>query len=273
MSVEVAFNINGVNGVDFFSFPNAGYGGRDDNFRLTKLEEGEDTFIVYKKDRICRGFVVMLHGGHGHAYLDLPTSAEDIEIFYQYIKYLCDKVGDTTFILNGEEVSTEYISTYIQHDIKVSENILKEVQQVLESGEHQEFYVFGVMNPICLGLEQIQQIAGDLANFTMYMHNLQNQDIFYAGVQLYKNGADDSTMGILVVSEDCTTSLPDEPFLFNDEITVDRWIVGLYFDSGETKYISFDKLLANVDTSRRYDAKRFIVTLNHEEMEKIIEEA
>lgn len=271
MSVEVTFSIDGIKREDFLNFSDASYGSRDDNFRLTELEEGEHSFIVYRKDRICRGFEVVLHGAHGHAYLGLPTSAEDIELFYRYIKYLCDKTGSTTFVRDEEEVSTAYIETYIQNEIKTSKNTLKQVRQMLESDEYQEFFISGVMNPICLGREQIEQIDDGLDAFATYMHNIQIQDLFYAGVQLYKNSEDDSTMGVLVISENCTTTLPDEPFIFNDDIQVDRWIAGLYFDSGEIQYILYNQLLATLDMSHRYDAKRFIVTLNREEMERIIQ--
>lgn len=283
MSVEVTFNMNGVKEVDCFNFPNAGYARQDDNYRVTELKDsesnigfieledgGKEPFIVYREDCIGRGFEVVLHETHGHASLPLPTSIEDIELFYNYIKYLCDKSGTPIFIRDEEEVSIEYIPTFIQNDAAASEGALKQIQNAIENDDYQEFFIFGVVNPICLGSKQMAEIKGDIHQFSTYMHKIQSQDIFYSGVQLFSN-EEDGTTGVFVLPENCTASLPDEPFIFNREIEVDNWVIALFFDNEEVEYIPYEQLLAHVDQSNRYDAKRFIVNLSGEKMREIIE--
>ncbi len=244
------------------------YGIMDEAFRLEENKIGENT-VLFDKQHVCRGFEVSLNNNEIFLRMPLPTSTKDIEFFYNYITKICKKLNTKKFIRENETVFIDQIEEFINFDIETSKNALKQMQTKIESEEMNNMYLFGAVNPICLGKEEIEKINNSPRNLGELLNSIQTKDVYYAKPSIYQK-KDESFFGVFVLTSDVPTVLPYIPKLImpNKEIKVNNWYLCFVVKDQMLGQIAYDDFTSNLKDEDSYDSEHFVINLN----EKIIKD-
>lgn len=264
MSETIRIKNNGLKITDIVDVEKDGYGVLDDAFRL-KDEEIENSTILYNKGMLQRGMGVEIDEQFITLFQNLPTGKEDINYFYNKLKLILSKLGETEFYYDDELSSIEQIDNYIQYAIEVSEDAIIRMENMVASGECDTIEIFGVMNPISIGKNAFREIDGQLDNFANYLHRLQNQDYYYAAPLLFQK-EDGEVCGIYVLTEDVLSVLPTKPTIYNSEIFVSRYDIASNFENDDVIQVSYRAFLEVVNKDNIYDDRCFFVNLSKEQI-------
>ena len=131
--------------------------------------------------------------------------------------------------------------------------------------------IFGVMNPIDIGKNEIRQISGDLTRFGDFMDRLQNMDIYYAAPRFYQM-KDGKILGAYALSADVPSVIPLIPragMMLNEDVKVDVWNVSLVIAEEEIHTIMYEDLIDFVGEREHYDADNILVLLSVDEMKEL----
>lgn len=246
---------------------NLSFGVANENYVIIEGETGKYT-ILYDKESIGRGFEVWIEDKDIFMRLPLPSTAGDIVKFYTLIECLCGKMGVKEFIREGEKVPVEYCNMFIQQDTDASIEAIEEITSRILSGESKQFFIFGAVNPVALGVKEVNKIAGNMDYFEELLHELQTLDLYYASPRFYKkeNG---ELFGMYFIEEDLVTAVPYSPYvLFEMDEEVNEWY--MYLPGGIT--VSYDNFIEKAPHVRDYDDVRFITTLSEDDIMKIADE-
>lgn len=276
MAVEVTIKSKGLFKKDFAlkDILDSGmrYGIMDEAFRLDENKVGKYT-VLFENAHLCRGFEVSLSKGRVDLRLSLPSSRHEIEYFYRYIHNLCKKMKTEEFIREGETILVSDIQRFIDLDSETSLNALKMIASEIQVGKYENMYLFGAINPISIGKEELKMIDFNLEKLADFMHDHQSLDVYYAKANVYRN-SENELFGVYTLTEDVPTVLPYKGQLFttNRDLKVDNWNLALVFDEKMAGTISYDDFLGSVEKNRKYDAEHFIISLSKEKMKKILEQ-
>lgn len=244
------------------------YGIMDEAFRLDENQVGEHT-VLFKRDKMCRGFEVTLKKGAIDLRMPLPTSNEDIKYFYEYINKLCGIMKTNKFIREGEVCTFDLIDEFIKLDTDTSIMALKEIKKNIET-KGGCMYIFGALNPIAVGKKEIDFIGNNPNKLGELLNRLQNMDVYYAKPTLYTL-ADNTVMGVYSIVDENPSVLPYKATVpFDNEITVNKWIIGLVIDEELAGFIPYDDFIKNVKKFDEYDTEHFIAKINSKEMNKLL---
>ena len=249
---------------------NMDYGIMDENYRLSSRKIGEYT-ILYNTQSIQRGLEVSIKKKQIHLRLPLPTGEDEITFFYEYIERICKKFKTNTFEREGEIGNIHQKEKWIELDKETSKKALETMNQDIEQNKYETMYLFGVYNPIAIGKRELEIIQNDIGKLGNFLHQLQSIDRYYASAKVYQRN-DGNLFGLYVLTEEVVSIVPLKPSVFmNNDIKVDDWNIAFVYDNDMQGTISFDNFIKNVDTSELYDTEHFIITLNQNEMKKLIE--
>lgn len=243
----------------------------DESFRLDEGKVGEYT-VIFNSKSICRGYEISFGKGIINLRMPLPTSKKDIEYFYEYVKYVCQKMGTNKFIRDNEEISFDVIPHCIELDVEASCNALNKMSNDLEDGTYSNLYTFGAVFPISLGKRELDRIQGDCEKFGELLNELQSMDVYYAGARVYQkdNG---EYFCIYVLTEEVPTVLPFIPKLLmsDNSFKVDDWNIGFVIDGENKGFISYENFLDSISKDKLFDTEHFIIKLDSKKMEKLLE--
>lgn len=247
------------------------YGIMDEAYRLEEGVVGENT-VIFKDKQIARGYEISLENSKVHLKMPLPSSYEDIQFFYEYIKILCEKLGTKEFIREDEKCTFSMIPTFVDMDIKTSELALKLLKKDIDKGEYENMYVFGAINPIALGKKEVEKIAGDTNKFGEFLDCLQKQDLYYAAPQVYQR-KDGTYFGIYILTENVPSICPYQAKLLVNEkqINVTEWNIGFVVDDEVKGFIPFDDFLNATKKEEDYDAEHFILTMKKKTIKELLD--
>lgn len=249
---------------------NMRYGIMDENYRLDEGKVGEYT-VIFNNNHICRGYEITLKKGEINLSMPLPTSNEDIEFFYEYIKILCEKMKTKTFIREDEETSFDKIDEFIQFDTDASIRALEQIEENLDNGEYANMYIFGARNPISLGKKELSKINKDPKKLGKVMHELQNMDIYYAAPKVFQKN-DKTLFGVYTLTENIPSVLPYKANLFmNNELKIDEWHIGFVIEGKLSGIISYNDFIDSIKKDNEYDSEHFIISLKRKEMDDLLE--
>lgn len=244
---------------ELIALKNLGYGISDENCVLEINKVGEYT-VLYDPKLIGRGIEVTKEKENILLRLSLPTTLSEIELFYDLIKMICQKLGVKEFLRDEEEMPLKYIDGCIEADRLASIKALNDIEQKILNNDTHNFAIFGAINPIFLGKWEIKEINGDLKKLEYLLNRLQQMDAYYANPHLYKR-LDGSIFGVYFVGEDILTIVPEKPFiLFSNVDNVQDWYVMLQDNTA----IKYDDFIKNVKRENEYDDNHFVVLLNKE---------
>ena len=269
MSVKVRIKQNSIfkkklNIKSIIKLTNLSYGICDENYRLISDTTADHT-LLYDKNKLARGIDVSLEKTDIVLFLNLPTTSFEIRKFYEIIEKLCNELKITTYIRDEENVSLNDNDKFIKCDEQESISALKQIQEDIEQGKYERLEIFGIYNPISLGLKEVKQIDNNLDNFEEYLHNIQSIDVYYAAPRVYK--VKDKLIGIYAVGPNIPTVVPTTPYIVLNQLEgINDWYVLL----SENKTIKYEDFINNINSKQYYDANHVIALLNDNDINDLL---
>lgn len=245
--------------------------GSFDGTRLNINEKGPDGSIsMFNPNHIGRSISVDFGKNEINLYLPLPTSAEDIDDFYETAKRVADFWNGEVDASQDGQPFDPYNSKQYSDDAKETSLIV--LQQIIK-GEFKAPVLYCALWAIYLDDRDIKELSnGDGLNALRdFMHKMQNIDAYYARPNFYQTKYSDTIFGIYVFSEGVVSIVPNAPRLplgfgnlqSGKSISVEDWYVCLYSDTeekilGHVMYDDFLKAL-KPDDYYHYDASNILL--------------
>lgn len=250
---------------EIIELTNLSYGVCDENYRIIQNEIANHT-LIYDKNKLARGIDISLDGTDIVLLLSLPTTPSEIRKFYEVIQIICNKLNIQNYIREEEKVSIKDNDKFIKFDEEGSIAGLKDLEEKIGQDEYKRFEIFGVYNPISIGLKEIKKINNSLNNFEDYLNKIQSLDVYYATPRVYR--VKEKLIGIYAIGANIPSVVPTEPYIVLNQINgIEEWYVMI--KEGKTvKYIDF---INNVENKEYYDANHVIVTLSEKEVDGLLD--
>ncbi len=245
---------------DIIKLTGLSYGISDENYRLIKNEKAVHT-LLYDEKKLARGIDISLDGTDIILLLSLPTSISEIRRFYEIIEKICYKLKIKNYIREEEQVSLNDKEKFIKYDEQASVAGLEKIKANILQDEYKRFEVFGIYNPISIGVKEIKQIENNLDKLENYFHKIQSLDVYYAVPRVYK--INEKLVGIYAIGANIPSVVPTTPYIVLNQIQgIEKWYVMLK----EGKTIKYEDFINNINTKEYYDANHIIATLSNEEI-------
>lgn len=250
---------------DIIELTNLSYGVCDENYRLIRNEKGNHT-LIYDENRLARGIDLSLDGTDIILLLSLPTSLSEIRKFYEVIEKICNELKIKNYIREEENVSLNDKEKFIKFDEQASISGLEDLQEKIGRDEYKRFELFGIYNPISIGVKEIKEIGNSLDNLENYFHKIQSLDVYYATPRVYK--VNDKLIGIYAIGANIPSVVPTKPYIVLNQIQgIEKWYVMLK----ESKTVKYEDFINHIKTKEYYDANHIIITLNDEEINGLLD--
>lgn len=242
------------------------YGASNDHYCLDEGKEGKYT-ILYDPEKIGRGIEVWHEDDNINLSLPLPTIGHDIDIFYKLVEKICKELDVYFFSCEGETVAITDVYANVDNDKETSMGAIRHIRNNTEMERDKHVILFGVLNPVCIGVNECAEIGDSLEGFDNFMHRIQSIDAFYATPSFYQR-KDQSIYGVYFVGENIVTTIPFNPVdPFHKIDSLDSYFV--YLPDGN--YILYDDFIKNVMMAEYYDAGHITVNLNEEMIESLVD--
>lgn len=270
MSVSVRIKQKGLfkkklNIEEIIKITNLSFGVCDENYRLIKNEIANHT-LIYDENKLARGIDISLDDKDIILLLNLPTSSSEIRTFYDVIEKICNELNIKQYIREEETVSLNDKEKFIEYDEKGSIAGLESLQKEIEKDNYKSLEIFGIYNPISIGLNEIKKINNSLDNFEEYLNQIQSLDVYYATPRVYK--VDGKLIGIYAIGANISSVVPIKPYIILNQIRgIEEWYVMLK----EGKTVKYDDFISNVTQKEYYDANHLIVTLSENEVDLLLD--
>lgn len=250
---------------EIIELTNLSYGVCDENYRIIQNEIANHT-LIYDKNKLARGIDISLDGTDIVLLLSLPTTPSEIRKFYEVIQIICNELNIQNYIREEEKVSIKDNDKFIKFDEEGSIAGLKDLEEKIGQDEYKRFEIFGVYNPISIGLKEIKKINNSLNNLEDYLNKIQSLDVYYATPRVYR--VKEKLIGIYAIGANIPSVVPTEPYIVLNQINgIEEWYVMI--KEGKTvKYVDF---INNVENKEYYDANHVIVTLSEKEIDGLLD--
>lgn len=250
---------------EIIKITNLSFGVCDENYRLIKNEIANHT-LIYDENKLARGIDISLDDKDIILLLNLPTSSSEIRTFYDVIEKICNELNIKQYIREEETVSLNDKEKFIEYDEKGSIAGLESLQKEIEKDNYKSLEIFGIYNPISIGLNEIKKINNSLDNFEEYLNQIQSLDVYYATPRVYK--VDGKLIGIYAIGANISSVVPIKPYIILNQIRgIEEWYVMLK----EGKTVKYDDFISNVTQKEYYDANHLIVTLSENEVDLLLD--
>ena len=250
---------------EIIKLTNLSYGVSDENYRIIPNEIAEHT-LIYDNNRLARGIDISLDDTDVVLLLSLPTSPSEIRKFYEVIEIICNKFNTQNYIREEELVNIKDNEKFIKYDEEGSIAGLEDLQEKISQDEYKRFEIFGVYNPISIGINEIKKINNNLYNLEEYLDKIQSLDVYYATPRVYR--VKEKLIGIYAIGPNIPSVVPTKPYIVLNQIKgIEEWYVMMK----EGKTIKYNDLINNVENKEYYDANHIIVTLSDNEVDNLLE--
>ena len=250
---------------EIIKLTNLSYGVSDENYRIIQNEIGKNT-LIYDKNKLARGIDISLNDTDVVLLLSLPTSPSEIRKFYEVIEIICKKFNTQNYIREEELVSIKDNEKFIKYDEEGSIAGLEDLQEKIGQNEYKRFEIFGVYNPISIGINEIKKINNNLYNLEEYLNRIQSLDVYYATPRVYR--VKEKLIGIYAIGSNIPSVVPTEPYIVLNQIKgIEEWYAMLK----EGKTIKYNDFINNAENKEYYDVNHIIVTLSDNEVDNLLE--
>ena len=250
---------------EIIKLTNLSYGVSDENYRIIQNEIGKHT-LIYDKNKLARGIDISLNDTDVVLLLSLPTSPSEIRKFYEVIEIICKKFNTQNYTREEELVSIKDNEKFIKYDEEESIAGLEDLQEKIGQNEYKRFEIFGVYNPISIGINEIKKINNNLYNLEEYLNRIQSLDVYYATPRVYR--VKEKLIGIYAIGSNIPSVVPTEPYIVLNQIKgIEEWYAMLK----EGKTIKYNDFINNAENKEYYDANHIIVTLSDNEVDNLLE--
>ncbi len=243
---------------------NLSYGICDENYRLITNEKAEHT-LLFDENKLARGIDVSLEKSDIVLMLNLPTSSSEIITFYEVIAKICQELKIQNYIREEEQVNLSDNEKFIEYDEEASVSGLENIQEAIVENEYKRLEIFGICNPISIGITEVKMIGNNLDRFEDYLHRIQSLDVYYAVPGVYK--VKEKLVGIYAIGSNIASVVPIEPYVILNQIQgIEEWYV-----MSENRTIKYTDFINNVNKKEYYDANHVIVTLSDDEIAMLLD--
>lgn len=244
------------------SFKGLKYGISDSYYTLELDKIGQYT-ILYDINCIGRGIEISFEeNGIIYLRLSLPTTTNEINLFYDLTRMICEKIEVDYFIRDDELVPLNRVFDYVEPDKEASLNAIINIDEKVRSQEMKNMLIFGALNPISLGIHEMDEVKCSLNGFENLLNRLQQKDVFYANPRFYQRN-DGTIFGVYFIGEEIVSVVPTNPHSpFCNIENVDSYYVRIP-DSNDIPYEDFIK---HIDILENYDANHLIISLTEDKI-------
>ena len=187
-------------------------------------------------------------------------------MFYRLTERICEKLKLKEFYRDEEKVNIKDVGAFFEPDKAACERALADITGKIKAQDTKEFYIFGAMNPVALGIKEIEAINGRLEAFEKFLTELQQRDIYYAVPRFYKQ-QDESVFGVYYAEENVVSAFPYQPKLpFVQIQDVANW----YVMFPENNILKYEDFIKHVEKQGDYDASRVVIQLSKEKIEELV---
>lgn len=242
---------------------NLSYGILDDNYCLIRNKVGKYT-ILYDDKCIGRGIEVSIEKSSIFLRIPLPTIVREIELLYSLIEGICKKFKIKDFYCDDERMTIDYAYHFIEKYKEISLNAILDIDNKIMVGEVEQFFIFGALNPIALGKNEMNEINRSLEGLEKVLDRLQRLDVYYASSAFYRRN-DGSLFGVYFVDENIDMVIPIKPYvLFSLKEEISSWYVMFPGDVS----LLYEDFIKNVE-GEYYDNNHVIVSIDYDNMRKL----
>ncbi len=233
---------------------NLRYGVSGNGYILSVNDIGKYT-VLCDENKLGRGFEIWFEENNIMLSLPLINTVNDIEKFYGLIEKLCKEL-DIYFIKIDDEIKTiTELTAAKENDITTCNWALKDMQRKIDGGNYPHLILLCAFNPICIGMNELNEIGTDLYKLDDLLDRLQRMNVYYSDQRFFKR-PDGSIYGVHYVGISSPTVLPNNPknpFFSNGE--PDSYYICLE----DGNYVPFKDVMDNVITAEYYDDRHIIV--------------
>lgn len=241
------------------------FGVMDEHFRMVPNEKGKYT-IIYDTNNLARGVEVSFEKNIVELRLPLPTAKTDIEMFYDLVKRVCNKLSVSSFERYEEILTLDTIDQLIRNDVDASTRALDDI---CYDKRYETITIFGTLNPISIGSKEKDIIKGNVDNFGKFLKEKQEIDAYYAAPKMYKSNED--IIGIYVITEAVPSIIPLKPYVISNKSDNS---INFYAIIGENPndIVKYEDFIKSINKSDYYDDEHIIITLSKKEINKILKD-
>lgn len=164
---------------DIIGSENYGYGISDDHFRLDIGKTSGGPLIIFDNDNIGRGIQIIDLSSKKklHLALAIPATENDVKMLYKLASRIASLWKTKYIFVEEDKVALQNIDIYIQHDIDVSEKLLKDANEVFG---HEEILFPCATIPITFSIAQLQDFASNPEGFGTFLHEKQEIGAYFS---------------------------------------------------------------------------------------------
>ena len=254
--------------------------------RVQTLNSAKE-FVLFDRLNYGSGITLWFENNNIFLRMPFPVTLSEIYSFYNLIELICKKIGTTKFYRDNENY-LENINDkekHINQSIDASVSTLKQFYEVLNKDESGSIGINGALNPISLNKKTIEDFEINLQfeentenklavlkKYESYMHNLQNQDLFYGVFKIYQQ-QEGEINAYMSIAEECDTIVPLNPngefYLHTfDTNKITNYFAVLVGDDQSINYVIYSDFIEYIKTKdlKYYDASHIIVYLSSEDI-------
>lgn len=233
-----------------------GYGILNDQYVLQENQISKYV-IVYNPVSIARGIEISLDENDRNSVwlsLSLPTAIEEIKGFYSIVKSICEKLHTTYFTRDEKQGGFSDFDWMIQSDKEASEEALNDMFDKIGT-EYVHYYIFGALNPICIGEAEKEKLKFcGLNGFGEYLNNIQKVDAYYTAPNFYQK-KDGTIFGCYAICADITSIVPLKPKdIMGRMKEVNEWYVLL-----SDKTVPYQAFIDSIIDKEYYDDENVLI--------------
>lgn len=229
--------------------------------------------VIFDEKRIGRGVEVDVKEGILTFDSPVPSTNADVELLFRLIQRAIELTGAENLVFQERTVECGLLKDLKDGIKNIHQKGLDFFGDVLEDEKEQDVLIYGATQVVAIGREKIKKIMKSWNEYEDYLHQVQEQDLYFAKPMFLQN--DEGILGLYVLTSGVRSSFPlEKSFLVDtDQIDVSQWCVGFCDLEAEDMLgmISYDDFLAGVDTTDMLDAARFVVELDVDQMKDLVE--
>ncbi|MDM1354690.1 DUF4299 family protein [Myroides marinus] len=254
-------------------------GERDSNsayvFYELKSEDIDNVNIVVQNpNHYGRGFIIYTKGKELCTSLNVPTTNQDVNDFFDFVQKACTHFKVDSFTMYEErQIKVNDLESQRQETAAWNIDYLSnQVKELHENGLL--FIVFGVNNPIYIPASILEQWSKETpenleAIFSSYLHLKQSEDLYYMKPTFYQKNQD--ILGAYTLTETVDSIVAKQAFVppitsgLPDGIEPNIWNLGIvrFPDNAEPTidYIPYNTFLEKIKdlNLEEYDQKHWIL--------------
>lgn len=259
------------------------YGSRNEFEVLDEDKINNSTFVAYNPNAIGRGIFFdcrEINSGKIEIGINFPTTEKEIDDFINVIKEINSQLKKTE-ILCIEENKRYKFEDFMNEKDRIVEFSLQTLKEGCLKNINMPLTYTLAMWPLTLNDEQREVFSksNDLKQFERLLNEKQKIDAYYAKPRIYRNSANNTTVAVYTLTEDCDSIFPVDgnDFMNLDKIKIDEFLIQFYIFSekrvadGIYNYKKFiDEIMK--DSVDYFDEGHIIIKpLTKNEINKIIE--